>query len=84
VEAAKDLEDDMDVMALESDADLHLLRAEVHRLEEDNRELRERLAAAYREMEELRALVIETRGAQQTAVPGGAEKSPDRGSWSTA
>ena len=71
-------------MAMSDESDLRRLRAEVHRLEDENRELRERLAAAYREMEVLRARVIETRGAQQTAVPGGAEKSPDRGSWSTA
>ena len=68
---------------MSDESDLRRLRAEVHRLEDENRELRERLAAAYREMEVLRARVIETRGAEQTAVPRGADKSPDTESWST-
>jgi cell division septum initiation protein DivIVA len=54
---------------MDADGDLRRLRSLNRRLEEDNADLRERLAYAWQEVARLRAMVIAAKAPLQTAPP---------------
>jgi hypothetical protein len=56
-------------MADDRDDEVRRLRAEVHRLREDNADLQERLAYAWRHVEEVRARLLDGKRPLQAAEP---------------